>query len=236
MTELATQDKTQAPASQIALFQAAGIRTSAHSDAEFDKVASGFGYLPRIQHFTDASGDVKRKVITAGFYLVSGKDDRVPLGEDIDIVPVAWRFKALETIPGQKPVSSTDPNSDTFKSIAARSNQPNSNCQAGIEYLAWVPAAAKFATYLMGSKTALREAAKMKPYLGAAVTVKTHTYENPQNIWQGPKVYESSVPVDVLPDVDLLKETVERFNNPPAEEQGELQEKVEAKGATKRAR
>lgn len=185
---------TKPAPTQLDVFKNAGIAPSVHSDADFDKMASASGYLPRLTQFTDASALVKKRELRVGFYLVSGKDDRTELGEDVDVVPIAWRFKALETVPGQKPVSSTDKDSELFKSIAARSGQQNSNCQAGIEYLVWIPAVAKFATYLMGSKTALREAAKVKPFLGCAITIKTHTFENPQNIWQGPKVYESSVP------------------------------------------
>jgi len=219
---------------QLDFFRNAGIQTSAHSDADFDKLASAFGYLPRLTQYTDASNLVKKREITAGFYMVTGKDDRTQLGEDIDVVPVAWRFKALETIPGQKPRSTTDQNSDLFKEIASRSGQQNSNCQAGIEYLMWVPSVAKFCTYLMGSKTSLKEAAKVKPLIGCPVTIKTHTYENDQYVWQGPKVLEASVPPSTLPDPALMKETVDKFLNPPAEEQGEPQEKVESSAKSRK--
>lgn len=230
MTALATNVSSNV----LDLFKNAGVPTSAHSDAEFDKLASAYGYLPRLTQLTDASAAVKKRELAAGFYLVSGKDDKAPLGEDVDLVPVAWRFKALETPPGAKPISTTDHNSELFKSIAARAGQQNSNCQAGIEYLVWLPSVSKFATYLMGSKTALKEAAKVKPLIGCPVTVKTHTFDNGQHIWQGPKVYEASVPPATLPDAELLKETVEKFVK-GAEESGEPAEKV-AIDAKKRAR
>lgn len=231
---LATQVATSA--NQLDFFKNAGLQTSAHTDADFDKVASAFGYLPRLTHYTDASNLVKRREITVGFYLVTGKDDRTPLGEDVDVVPIAWRFKALETVPGQKPRSTTDPNSDLFKEIASRSTQTNSNCQAGIEYLIWIPSISKFATYLMGNKTALKEAAKIKPLIGCATSIKTHTYENDQHVWMGPKVLEASVPPSSLPDAGLMKETVDKFLNPPAEEAGEPAEKVEASAKPSRKR
>jgi hypothetical protein len=218
---------------QLDIFKNAGLKTSAYDDAAFEQMATASGYLPRLTQFTDASAVVKKRELTVGFYLVSGKDDRVPLGEDVDVVPISWRFKALDTSAG-KPVSSTDPNSDLFKSIAARAKGANSNCQAGIEFLVWIPAVAKFGTYLMGSKTALKEAAKLKPFLGCAVQIKTHTYENDQNIWQGPKVFEASVPPTVLPDAQLLADTNERFLNPPAEEAPEAVEEAKEGKTRKR--
>jgi hypothetical protein len=216
---------------EIALFKSV---VPARSDAEFEKMTSAMGYLPRLTQFTDASALVKKREIAGGFYLVSSKDDRLALGEEVDFVPVAWRFKALETPPGAKPISSTDPNSEVFKSIAARSHQPNSNCQTGIEYLIWVPSVAKFATFLMGSKTALKEAAKIKPFIGQMVTVKVHTYESPQYVWQGPKVYECDLEPCSLPDESLLTDTVERFNTP--EEDESVVAPVESPNKSKRAR
>ena len=228
MTALATSQPNQ-----LDIFKAAGLAPSKYADADFDAMATAGGYLPRLTQFTDASAVVKKRELTVGFYLVAGKDDRTPLGEDVDIVPISWRFKALDTSAG-KPISSLDPKSDLFQSIAARAKSANSHCQAGIEFLVWIPAVSKFATYLMGNKTALKEAAKVKPFLGCAITIKTHTYDNDEHIWQGPKVYEASVPPTSLPDPQILQDTNDKFQNPPAEAAEDAVEEV--KEGTKRKR
>jgi hypothetical protein len=220
---------TTASANQLDIFKSAGLQTSNYDDAAFEAVATANSYLPRLTQFTDASAVVKKREVQVGFYLVAGKDDRTPLGEDVDVVPISWRFKALDTSAG-KPVSSIDPNSDLFKSIAARAKSNNSSCQAGIEFLVWIPAVAKFGTYLMGSKTALKEAAKLKPLLGCPVTIKTFPYDNGVNIWQGPKVLEASVPPTVLPDPQILADTNQKFLNPPADDAQEPVEEVKAEG------
>src|SRR4051812_15429652 len=93
---------------QLNVFKSAGLVTSKYSDTEFDAMATSGGYLPRLTQFTDASALVKKREISVGFYVVTGKDDRVSLGEDVDVVPVAFRFKALDTSAG-RPVSSIDP-------------------------------------------------------------------------------------------------------------------------------
>jgi len=222
-------------ATQIDVFKKLNIAPSAHSDAEFDQMANAFGYLPRLQQYTDASAQVKKKELQAGFYVVTGKDDKVFLGEDVDVIPLAWRFKALETLPGVKPRSSTNPKSELFREIQAQSGKQNSHCQAGIEYLLWVPAAGKYATYLMGSKTAVKEASKLKPLIGCVATIKTFTYENDQFVWQGPKVLEASVPPASLPPEEGLQDEIDRFKAAQEEAGDGPQEKIE-EAPTKRKR
>ena len=81
----------------------------------------------------------------------------------------------------------------------------------------WIPAVAKFATYLMGTKPRLKKPRRSSRSSGCAITVKTHTYDNDEHIWQGPKVFEASVPPTSLPDPQILQDTNDKFQNPPAE-------------------
>lgn len=148
---------------------------SKFSDAEFEKVASASNYLPYLTHLTIASGKVKKGQAESEYYLTVGKDNNVPMGKDIVVIPVAWRFKALDNS-GPKPISSLDPESATFQSIAARANDADSRCQAGPEFLLWIPALAKFATYLMSNRTARREAVQVKEFLKRPIEIRTKTY------------------------------------------------------------
>ena len=180
-------------------------------------MATSGGYLPRLTQYTDASTLVKKREISSGFYLVAGKDDRTPLGVDVNVVPVAWCFKALETPPGGKPISSTDKDSTLFKDIAARAGAQNSNCQAGIEYLVWGPDVAKLRDLPDGfedGRARGRQGQALPELPGDDQDALVR--EHPERL-AGPKVYECSVPVTVLPDGTALKEAVEAFNNPPAE-------------------
>jgi hypothetical protein len=118
---------------------------------------------------------------------------------------------------GEAVISCYDPNAEEFKRIANKSEQPNSGCMYGPEFLVYVPAQKKFATFFMGSKSARKEAPAVKALLQAAATLKSKKISTPQYTWFAPQAVPCSTPFD-LPNMDDLKKEVEKFNNPPAQE------------------
>ena len=67
-------------------------------DEMFDQIANSGKYLPRLQMFGSKSDAVGAgKIGMAHFGLVTGKDNIQDLGEEVQIVPVYWRPKALDT-------------------------------------------------------------------------------------------------------------------------------------------
>ncbi len=70
----------------------------------------------------------------------------------------------------------------------------------------------------MSSKTARREAPQLKGLMGKAATLKAQLIKAKKYAWHGPVVTPCSAPIDPLPQLDLAREEVQKFNNPPENE------------------
>lgn len=191
------------------------LPASQFGDDMFSKVASG-GYLPRLMLYGSNSDPVKTETTQIGYSLVEGKDNFNYLGRDVDVLVIAWRPKAISM--GDQVIANHNPDSPEFKRIQDLAlNTKDSNCMYGPEYLVWVPALRKFATFLMGSKTARNESSKMQARLRQAATLKTKLYESKDFKWHGPQILACSTPFD-FPTSEELTEVVTAFNNPKESE------------------
>jgi hypothetical protein len=172
----------------------------------------------------------KMGLVPMGTYgLVTGKNI-TQLGNEVDVLVISWRPTAIDMRGEETVTSSHDPNDPAFKDIANRAdNESDSGCAYGVEFLIYVPAAKKFATYLMGSKSARREAPALKGKMSSAATLKVDLASNKRYKWHVPVVTACSTPFDI-PALEELKEKAETFNNPPKEA---VKEKIEAKGPTR---
>jgi len=185
------------------------------SDETFDLV-SAVGYLPRLQLFGSNSDAVKEgKMPLAHYGLVRSKDQIEDLGPVVELLPICWRSKAMRLDEGNV-VSVFNPEHSEFKKIMAESEEKDSRCLYGPEYLIWIPNLKVFATFLMGSKTARREARALKPLLGKAASLKVKLVTNKNYKWHSPQILPASTPFtsDVLPPMDKIREEAEKFNNP----------------------
>jgi hypothetical protein len=190
-------------------------------DAAFDAVASGGKYLPRLQLFGSNSDAAKEGKIPNGTYgIVTGKDQLTPLGPEVNVLVISWRPKAIEI--GDEIIESYDHTSETFKSIVAKSETPDSGCMYGPEYLLWVPSEKKFVTFMMGSKSARREAPNLKAILESqkdgkipAATLKCTLIAGKKHKWHNPVITVCSTPFE-MPTIDKLVEVANEFNNPKA--------------------
>lgn len=189
------------------------LPASPFTDEVFDEMKTST-YLPRLQLMTSASAKVKDGDFPTNHYALVLDQDYTDLGKQVDVLILAWRPKAMDL--GATIVTSFDPKDPGFLDIQKRSSQPNSNCMWGYEYLTWVPAAKAFATYFLGSKTARREAKKMKARLGAAATLGSTKIDNGKNVWFGPTTSDCSTPFD-MPNRDETFKQIEEFNNPKAQ-------------------
>lgn len=182
----------------------------------FNDVASGGGgFLGRLQLFGSKSTACAEGKIPIGHWGEVNDDAITDLGEQVDVIIASWRPKAMET--GDDLVISHDPESDLYDSIKKRSFIKDSGCMFGPELLVWLPDQNKFLTYFASSKTARREAKKAEPLLGRAATFKCHLIKTPKYAWHGPLFVPCTTPLDV-PDGELIKEEVEKFQNPPKSE------------------
>lgn len=184
------------------------------SDGDFAAVSSTFQFLPRLQLFGSNSDFVKRGRIPMAHYgLVTQKETVEDMGPEVDMVPVSWRPKAMR-ITNDQPLSYYNPQSEDFQKVQKDSEQPNSGCMFGPEFLVWLPVLKKFASFFMSSKTARNRAQEVRALMGCGATLGVQLIETAKYTWHGPTIRPCSAEFDNLPDADELKKQVDTFNNP----------------------
>ena len=182
--------------------------------ANFDEVTSNeTSYLPRLQLFGSKSAACAEQKIGIGHWGLVNDDVITDLSTTTDIVILAFRAKALDTS-GDTVINNHDATSEVYAAIREKSKVQDSGCMYGPEFLVFVPSEKVFATYFASSKTARREAKKLRPLLGCGATLKCRLIEQGKWKWHGPIVLPCSAPLTV-PDVEIIKEQIEKFKNPP---------------------
>lgn len=191
---------------------AAITASQAGGDIEaFAKTVQSGDYLPRLQLMSSNSDKCKTGDFPVNHYALIRDQTFTDLGQEVDILVIAWRPKALEI--DEELITSFDPESSTFKSIEERSVQPNSGCMYGPEFLVYVPDNKAFATFFMGSKSARKEAPNVHAKLQMAGTLSSKLIETKRYKWQSPIIKGCSTPFDVPDQTDLQAE-VDKFLNP----------------------
>lgn len=182
-----------------------------YDDKAFDSM-SGSSYLPRLQLMTASSDKCKTGEFPINHYASVSGQSYQDLGSETDILVIAWRPKALKM--GDDIVACYDPESEVFRKIQLESEIKDSGCMYGPEFLVYVPAVKKFATFFLGSKSARREGNNVRARTGKAATLKSRLVEWKSYKWQAPECKPCNTPFD-LPSTEDIKEQVEKFNNPP---------------------
>jgi hypothetical protein len=187
-------------------------------DEAFGELASSASFLPRIMLMQSSSEPVKDDKARPGCYvLIQGKDQVIDLTKEFACVPLAWRPKAMNMSNLEQIITVYDHTDIEFKKIMELSEQPNSNCMYGPEYLVWIPDLQVFATFFMSSKTSRRAAPQVKALLGRAATLKSEKIVAKKFSWFGPVVTICSRSV-TPPQLEAVNREVDKFNNPPAKE------------------
>lgn len=195
------------------LIPADSLVPSKYGDKDFDSIAKGGGWLPRIQLNGSGSALVKEDKIKQGYYsLTTDKETFVDLTNSFDCLVISWRPKAMR-IDGETVISVHNPQSPEFEKIVSDSEQPDSGCMYGPEFLIWVKGPSKFATFFMSSKTMRREAPNLKTLIGKAATVRSKLIKTQKYSWHGPVVGPCSTPFDI-PALDEIKDQASKFANP----------------------
>lgn len=188
-----------------------------HDEKDLQAITASKGYLAYIQLMTKAS-----KVVDAGDFPVNNfalvqNQSHLDLGEEVDVVPICWRARAVE-IGEDEVVSVFDKSDPEFQRIQEIAERPGLNgCMCGPEYLLWIPKIKQFATFLMGSKSAKREAPNMSERLGKGATLKRKRIETKKYTWWAPVVAPCTADLE-LPDQAELDERADKFNNPPKDD------------------
>jgi hypothetical protein len=180
---------------------------------DFAKVSTTGDYLPRLQLMTAGSEQCKTGEFPINHYAIVKDSKFTDYGPAIDILPIAWRPKALD-MSGEVILTDYTPDSEKFKAIITKSEVNDSGCMYGPEYLVWVPVAKTFALFFLGSKSGRRESPKLNARLLTASTLKSKKIVTEKHTWFCPEIARCSTPFDV-PTKEQIVEQVEKFNNPP---------------------
>lgn len=185
------------------------------SDETFLTIASGAGFLPRLQLYGANSGDCKRGKIGMGRYgLVRVKDQIEDLTAVCNCLPLSWRPMALR-IDGDEITAVYNPQNPEFQKIQEESEEKDTGCMFGPQFLLWLPDATPptFATFFCMNKTMRREAPNLKGLIGRAATLKSTLIESKKYQWHGPVVVPCSTPFQ-LPPQDEMRRVLDQFCNP----------------------
>jgi len=183
-----------------------------YSQADFEAISTSGKYLARLQLMTSNSKQCKDGTFPINHFALIKDNLYKDLGSTVDVLIVAWRPKALRL--DEPVISIFDPQDPQFKQIAEDSEEQNSKCMYGPEYLVWIPVVTQFALFFMGSKSARRESANMNARLLKAGTLKPKKIETKQRTWFCPTATPCTTPFD-LPSADDIKQEKEKFDNPP---------------------
>jgi hypothetical protein len=193
-----------------------GGQVQVYSDQDFDAVAKGGDFLPRLQLMISQSQPCKDGSFPVNHYALVEGQQNTDLGDAVDILPICWRPKALK-IDGESVLTFYDPAAVEFKDIQAQSAETDSGCMYGPEFLVWIPSVKKLATFFFGSKSSRREAPNLRARLQQAATAKSKKIETTKYTWFAPVITGCSTPIEPPPpdQMEGIKEEVAKFNNPP---------------------
>jgi len=210
----------------------------------FGEVAKGSNFLPRIQ------------LITKGKYVDTGKiapghwgcpqqggEDIEDLGEKIDVIPFAFRPKAMDVSDREAIVTSYDVNDPEFKRIVAAPK--NTGCIWGPTFLVYERNTQKFYELFFSNASGRSEASKMRPFLPSeenegipsAASMAIRYKKTPDYGWHVPVITKCTLTFDSIPPGEEILKAIEQFKSQKGgvEKVQEEENKEEGK-ASKRAR
>lgn len=209
--------------------------TYVQDDSALEQMSKGTEFLGRLQLFTKGKA-IDKGLIRPGYYgIPESGDNIVELGNAIDIIPFAWRTKAIDMSDKEAIIVSYDMNTAEFKRIQAQAQEKESNCMYGPSFLVFERTSGRFLEFFCGSKSTRSEAGKIRPYLEVTpeqiarkadngvdvsrmephgplpLTLKSKLVEKGSYSWHVPEVYNCSVPFDNLPSRDEVVAQITKF-------------------------
>ena len=208
--------------------------TQIGTDEDFDAIAKSSDFLQRLQLFTKGKA-VNRKLVGPGNYGIPISDDEVTdLSDEIDILPLARRPKAIDLKDTENIVAVYDVNDPEFKRIQSQSSKKESGCMYGPSFLVFERSTGLFLEFFCGTKSARAEAKRIFPYLPLSqamidanpklpectephnalpVTLKSRLVEKGTYSWHVPVAVKCSTPFLTLPPAEKIVAEITKFLN-----------------------
>jgi len=222
------------------------------TDEQLQELSKGVDYLQRIQLVSKGKW-VDTGKITPGRYGIPqpGGEEIVDLGPEIDIVPLAVRPKALDTRDLEAVVAVYDMDSPQFQVIKEASAQSGGGCMWGPSFLVIERSTGQCYEFFCGTKSTRAMSGDLVNFLPVSkataarrgieshgplpCTLKVRYAKKGQHGWHVPIVSKCSEPFTNIPNMDRLREEVEKFTS--AKDNGvQNVTEEEKKAATRRAR
>ena len=109
--------------------------TQVGTDEQFAELAKSTEFLARLQLYTKGKA-INKGLVRPGHYGIPASDEDVEdIGDEIDIIPLARRPKAIDMTDTDAVLVNYDPESEEFKRIAAQSLEKESHCMYGPSFL-----------------------------------------------------------------------------------------------------
>ena len=177
-------------------------------------------FLPRFDLFSASKTIVKAGKFPANHYaMIVSKDKLDDLGEKVLVYPLAFRYQAVDFSNYKatgKIVTSTDPDSEAFKAMQAKANDPNipkgvmAPASYGIQFLLIVKDKG-LATWFASSKSAKMIAASVHALIYNFAVFDSYFKTVGDLSWQAPSIQKSGATFD-LPEISVLKKAISDFN------------------------
>jgi hypothetical protein len=237
----------------VPVYQVESLPDLAPSMDVFRGVIQNSTFLQRIQLYTKGKY-VDLQLIGPGHYGVPVSEDNIEdLGTEIDVIPFAWRPKAIDMADRDNVIVSYDSQSPEYQRMKKASDEEdNSHCMYGVCFLVFERNKAQFYELFFGTASGRRESTRflsfcpISPAAAAQIserTGKTVEARGPLPCtlkakyitkgswgWHVPVSFQCTTPFTNLPPIDVVTDEIKKFY---ALKSGEV-EKVEEAPATKR--
>ena len=209
--------------------------TQLGSDEQFTDLAKSADYLLRLQLFTKGKA-VNRNLVRPGNYGIPLSDEEVTdLGDQIDVIPLARRPKAIDMTDSEAIIVSYDPASAEFQRIQAQAAEKESHCMFGPSFLVYERSQNLFLEFFCGNKSGRQESKKLFSYLPLSqadidaktakgedtsdlqphgplpLTLKSRLVEKGTYSWHVPVVVKCATPFEKLPPMERIVKEINAF-------------------------
>ena len=196
------------------------------TDGTLATVTTAGDYLPYIQLMGSSSDLVKQSKFPMGHFAMMKGKDVIDLGDNLDVVILGWRPKAME-FASDGLVVAYNPENPEFIRIRDAALNGKRGFAFGAEYLVYMPDFDVVACYLLGNKSGRLESPNMIACFDqqretneyVVVEVKSDLAKNKKgDTWHVPCVAPSESALTKMIQPDALAPILEKFNNPKESE------------------
>ncbi len=194
------------------------------SDDELKELTKGTDFLQRVQLITKGKYVDTSKIAPGRFGVPQpGGEEILDLGDEIDILPLVVRPKALDMRDRDAIIAVYDMKLPEFERIQAAAAETNSSCMWGPSFLIVERNTGNFYEFFMGNKSARQESGKLRCFLPVQktadveprgplpCTVKCRYIQRPGYGWHVPVVTKCSEPFTKLPSLDSIRDEIRKF-------------------------